>query len=140
MDIKGNAGQVVEEWSWKLTQYYGDILPYKDPFYSLEARDDGWYIVAHPGCVWDYATGWFDFDYIKEASLGHDILHWLIALGIIETRFNPAIDREFYELLRQRGSLSHWRAKWLHRAVKLAWQKKTGIDRPVIYLLNGKRL
>ena len=145
IDIKGNAGQVKETWTWVLQQDFQPKHPFIGPennrYYSLFQLKNRskWAIAAHSGLVWDYASGWFDYDAMKEASLGHDILHWLIALGIISTECNDMIDQEFYLILRHCG-VPHWRAKWLRRGTNTCDQEATGIDRKIIYLNNGKRL
>ena len=139
----GKAGQVVKKWEWKLRYDYNlDPISskYVGRYYSLIPRPDGWYIQAHVGCAWDYATGYFDGDYIKEASLGHDILHWLIAKGVIDTKYNDAIDYEFKQILMIRGNIAPWRATILMKGVNLCDQKLTGIDRPVVRLSRGKRV
>lgn len=145
VDLKGNGGQVVEtDWEWPLTQDLGIHEPWDCRWYGVQCRQHqygiSWYLVAHVGCMWDYATGWFDADYIKEASLGHDILHWLIARGVIAEHFNAAIDEEFYQILIARGGIAPWRARVLRSAVRLVDQKRTGIDRRVIRLHKGQRL
>ena len=148
----GNAGQVVKKWEWRLRCDYGLTLPglstgkqpdqviHRSRYYSLVHRNGFFYIQAHVGCAWDYATGYFDGDYIKEASLGHDILHWLIAKGVIDTKYNDAIDYEFKQILMIRGNIAPWRASILMKGVNLVDQKNTGIDRPVVKLRKGKRI
>lgn len=136
----GNFGQVAELWEWKLRYDYQLTEEWGCEYYGVRLKPDGWYIVAHPGCVWDYATGYFDGDYIKEASLGHDVLHWLIGKCIISPRFNDAIDQEFYEILIERGNIAKWRAAILQKAVGLVDQKPCQPIKKVSYLRKGKRL
>lgn len=139
-DFKNDVGQVaVKPWEWRLTADLGNLEEWSCRWYGIVKREDGFYIYANPGCAWDYATKYFDGDYIKEASLGHDILHWLIARGIIDEKYNSSIDQEFYLLLRDRGGIPHWRAAILRKAVNLVLQKKTGIDMPKYALRNGNK-
>lgn len=144
LDINGDAGQVREEWTWTLSQDFRPLREFDGPsngkYYSLRKKNAvEWEIVAHPGLVWDYATGWFDYDAIKEASLGHDILHWLIAIGVIAEEHNDKIDQEFYLILRS-CSVPHWRARLLRRGTNTVDQDTTGIDRKVLYLNHGRRI
>lgn len=145
IDVNGDVGQVCEhDWFWALRQPYLKTGEFDGPangkLYSLRrVVDDEWWIIAHPGLVWDYASGWFDYDAIKEASLGHDILHWLIAMGVIHESENDKIDQEFYLILRACG-VPHWRAKWLRRGTNTVDQEATGLDRKVIYLHRGQRV
>lgn len=98
-------GQLVVPWEWRLV---GDFkcIPYRGRYYSLlyksDAKDAGWYIQGHTGCGWDFATKFPDFDWIKEASLGHDILHWLIAKGVIPESQNDMIDEELVHIMAAR--------------------------------------
>tara|TARA_R110000803_G_scaffold166755_5_gene230043 strand:- start:779 stop:1258 length:480 start_codon:yes stop_codon:yes gene_type:complete len=147
IDVHGNAGQVTRTWHWPFTPESNQALnkarvqEYRCRWYAIWKDSKGsWWLSAHIGCMWDYATGYWDGDYIKEASLGHDILHWLIALGILPTSMNDLIDREFKAILIERGDIAHWRANILMRGVNLVDQKQTGIDRPVIKLHKGKRV
>lgn len=149
IDIKGKAGQVKEEWRWRVGSRIEPLCafdgPKNDRYYSLEYLGSDalgkreYDIVAHPGLVWDYASGWFDYDAMKEASLGHDIYHFLIAKGIIDASYNDAIDNEFYRILRSCG-VPHWRAKWLRRGTNTCDEVTDGEDRTVIYLNHGERL
>ena len=140
VDIKGDAGQVVEEWRWTLRQDFDPLCEYDGDYYGLMRTAGGkWQLVAKPGLVWDYATGWFDYDAMKEASLPHDILHWLMALGIISVKHNDKVDQEFYLALRW-CRVPNWRAKWLRRGTNTVDQKVTGVDRAVTYLNRGKRV
>jgi len=148
----GNAGQVTKKWEWRLRCDYGLTVPglsvtklppqtiFTSRYYSLVWRDGYFYIQAHAGCAWDYATGYFDGDYIKEASLGHDILSWLINRGVIATKYNDAIDYEFKQILLIRGDIAPWRAALLMKAVNQYDSRLLGTDRPVIKLRKGKRV
>lgn len=148
IDIKGNAGQVKNEWRWIVgsgirpeREFDG---PAHDRLYSLErvwvGASHRWELVAHPGLVWDYASGWFDYDAMKESSLPHDIYHWLIHWGCIAESYNDAIDEEFYQSLVWCG-VPRWRAKWLRRGVNTLDEKSTGTDpQHVVYLNRGKRV
>lgn len=137
----GDAGQVREfDWEWKLSAKVAAFCTeeFKGPWYSLVKRVDGWYIVAHIGCVWDYATGWIDFDWLKEASLGHDILHWLIKRGVLPTAANDAIDDELALIAKVRGNAEGWRQWYLSKATNLCDQKTDGKGREVKYLYGNR--
>lgn len=68
------------------------VQEFRNEFYALELRGDGWWEVAYRGCAWDFATKFPDFKWIKEPSLWHDIHHWLIAKGCISLDANDVID------------------------------------------------
>jgi hypothetical protein len=67
-----------------------------------------------------------DHDFMMAPSLVHDILHWLIARGVISPELNDTIDRELEWAINyfkvsppkwQGGNLlKRWRAKWIRRA------------------------
>lgn len=136
------AGQVVEfDWQWKLSPATAAYCTaeYTHPYgwYSLKRRSDGWYIVAHVGCSWDFATKFIAFDWIIEGSLGHDILHWLIRRGALPEVANGAIDEELVEIARVRGNAPSWRRWYVEKAVNLVNEKaRTGsvIERKIIYM------
>lgn len=133
----GDAGQVREfAWEWKLTPRLARQCTheYHGRWYSLEQRHDGWYIAAHIGCMWDYATGWLNFQWLIEASLGHDILHWIIKRGILPERCNDLIDRELAEIARVRGEAPGWRQWYIRKATNLCNQNTDGKGRKVKYL------
>lgn len=64
---------------------------YKNQYYSIS--EDG-VLVAYRGCCWDGATWFPDFEWMMIPSLIHDILHWLIAKGVIPESENDLIDKE----------------------------------------------
>lgn len=140
--IGRNAGQVAEfDWRWKLSEelYPFIISEYAGPWYSLIQEEDGaWWLVAHVGCAWDFATGWLDWDWLKEGSLGHDILHWLIKRGHIHhgSAANRAIDSELMLICRERGSAFGLKTRsWVIKtATNLLDQKTDGAGREVVYL------
>lgn len=69
------------------------LYGYKNKYYFLEEREDGWWYGGYAGCGWDFATKFPDFDWVKVPSLWHDISHWLIAKGAMHTDANDAIDK-----------------------------------------------
>lgn len=132
-----HAGQVCEfDWEWKLSENIQCTQEYRGKWYSLIKRDDGWYIIGHEGCAWDFATGWFDWDWLKEASLGHDILHWLIKRGVLSETNNDAIDNELMLIARHRGKAFGLKPRsWLIRkGTNLLDQKADGTERTIHYL------
>lgn len=138
--IGRNAGQVREcEWSWKLSEDIVCTQEFHGDWYSLIQKDDGWYVIAHIGCCWDFATGWFDWDWLKEASLGHDILHWLIKRGVISERYNRAIDNELMYIAQDRGTAFGLKPRsWMIKtATNLVDQKRDGEGRKVHYLYGA---
>lgn len=90
-------------WQWKLVENFTPIGTFDNHWYALEKWGDSWWLVAKPGCAWDGATWFPDFDWIMQASLGHDILHWLIAKGVIPEYQNDMIDTEMTHIIDQRA-------------------------------------
>lgn len=93
---------VNEQWEWKLVGDFKPLYEYDGKWYALQKRDDGWYIVAKIGCAWDGATFFPDFKWIMQASLGHDILLWLIAKGVIAESKNDLVDDEIKHIIKAR--------------------------------------
>ena len=92
-------------WKYRVEQtfYYRfkyDFYPsgeYNHPhgYYSLLKIDGHWTGVAFRGCCYDGPSGPMpDVAFMMGPSLIHDLLHWLIAKGIISTEYNDLIDKE----------------------------------------------
>ena len=86
---------IAEYWEHKLFQQYKINSEFDNGFHFLKKKEDGWYIGVYPGCRVDGVTSWFDSDFLFKASVGHDVLCWLIEDGIISEDDNDKIDREF---------------------------------------------
>lgn len=133
MTIVYNEGfskyQVQQPWRWQL-QARVTILKNFDNGYHW-ATTDG-IIGAYVGCGWDGATGFPDYDWIMEASLGHDILHWLIADGVIPESQNNRIDQELENIILARApiprfggmTLLKYHARKVRRATNLVSEKR----------------
>lgn len=103
---------------------------------------------AKAGFAWDGATNFLDFNWILEASLWHDVLHLLIAQGVIPTSENNKIDEELARAIRLLGgsesdgrvadTLLKLRSSYVRRATNLVHQKVVEA-RPVYELKQGKR-
>lgn len=131
------CGQVAEfDWEWKLSAALAARCrsEYEGLWYALVRRPDGWYLIGKVGCAWDFATKFIAFDWVIEASLGHDILHWLIAKGILPEACNDLIDHELAEIAKVRGKAPRWRRWYIEKATNLVNEKATGEDRKVYYL------
>lgn len=132
---KGYKYQLTSPWRWKLRGNFTIVSDYRNQYYwiSKERREIGAYV----GCAWDGASGFPDFDWIMEASLGHDILHWLIEKGIIPESENDQIDAELAEIIRERGRsripdwLLRFRAWYVQKATNLV-DGKLGKSKPEI--------
>ena len=78
-------------------------------YYGVVEDDTGqWFLVFFPGCCWNGATLYFDWRFMQYPSLVHDGLHWLIARGIIDEKYNDIIDMELGYLVR----ISNQKIKW----------------------------
>lgn len=134
---KGYKYQLESDWKWKLQEDIEINYAFQGPYYAL--TEDGW-IHAFKGCAWDGATWFPDFDWIMEGSLGHDILHWLIAHGAIPESQNDLIDKELENIIRARHGnnwfqrrLDKFRGWYVRRATGFVDQK-AGLFKPVITL------
>lgn len=135
----GKAGQVrAHHWEWKLTQDYEITQEFHGRYYSLVNRLGDWWIIAHVDCMWDFATWFPDFKWIIEASLGHDIAHWLIKRGIISERNNDTIDKEMAEIARVRGKANKFQCWLLIKGTNLVNQKADGKGRPLKRLYGNR--
>lgn len=118
---------VARQWEWKLIGDFHPAGTFDTHWYALEKRPSGWWIVAKVGCGWDGATWFPDFKWTMQASLGHDILHWLIAKRIIPESENDLIDREMCHIIKDRGKgyerLLRFRAWYIKKGISLVNQK-----------------
>lgn len=96
---KGLKYQLTKPWVWKLRGNFHVLNFYNGRYYYLKKLGNHWYIGAHVGCGWDGATLYPDYDYMKEPSLGHDIILWLIAKGCIAEEDNNLADIELFHLV-----------------------------------------
>ena len=134
--LKNIKYMVHQQWEWKLV---GDMEPkseYECRWYALKKKEDGWYIIAYPGCVWDGATMFIDFEWIRQGSLGHDILLWLVALGIIDESKNDLIDHELEHIINARAKVPKFGGKSLLKF--RAWYSKTGTH--LAQTKNGEKI
>lgn len=136
--------QLTDDAVWYLHHSITILHDYDCPFYSINKAERK--ITAKAGCCWDGATMFPDFLWILEGSLWHDILHWLIAKGVIPEDENDLIDAELAHIIRvlggstARGRLSGFllsvRAQYVRIATGLANEKK-GNRIPVYQLAHG---
>ena len=118
---------------------------YENEWYAV--RRDSRTLVAKRFCGWDGATKFPDFNWILEGSLWHDILHWLIAKGVIPESENDLIDQELAYIIRKCGGpkargrttdmLLKARSKYVQIATGLA-NEKEGAVIPIYKLEYGK--
>lgn len=76
---------------------------------GLYGNPNKWYIIAWPGCAWDGASKYPDYKWMMAPSLRHDILHWAIKRGIIDTIYNDVIDLELYQAILTGEEPIPWR-------------------------------
>lgn len=115
-------------------------------FYGVDK--DNRVIWAKAGFAWDGATMFPDFDWILEASLWHDVLHLLIAQGVIPTSENNKIDEELARAIRllggdeSRGRIADvmlkLRSGYVRRATNMVHQKVVE-PRPVYEMRQGRK-
>ena len=139
--------QLYEDTKYDL-QLSGIIIrhSFDSKFYGVDK--DQRVLYAKEGFAWDGATMFPDFDWILEASLWHDVLHLLIAQGIIPTSENNKIDEELARAIRKLGGdesrgrvadiLLKIRSGYVFRATNLVHQKVVQA-RPVYELRQGRR-
>lgn len=139
--VRGADGYLDRSWEWQLSDRLAGYCDeeYHGRWYSLVHREDGWYIQAHTGCVWDLATGWIDWQWLIEASLGHDILVWLIKRGAIPESANDLIDKELTLIARARGTAFGLRPRlwFIRKATNLVDQDTDGKGREIVYLYGN---
>ena len=94
--------------------FYNQDLPflteYDCQWYAIRKINGLWYLYVKPGCGWDGASMYFDYRWIMYPSLVHDILHWLIAKGVLPEEANDLIDKELGDCIRY----SKEPIKWIH--------------------------
>lgn len=133
---RGYKYQLVSDWEWALQHKFTIARDYSSQFYWVSKSG---FIGARTGCAWDGASGGFpDFDWIMEASLGHDILHWLIADGVIPESENDLIDAELEAIILARGNprfkwFTRFRGWYVKTATHLVDQKR-GEQNPIIQI------
>lgn len=88
--------QVFSSFSWNLEHKFKIKEELNTRYYSI-TKDGA--ILIKTGCCWDGATWFPDHEWIMIASLIHDVLHWLIARGIIPKRQNDLIDKELAHII-----------------------------------------
>lgn len=142
---RGFKYQLEADWHWKLKGDFTIARNYHNRYYWVST--DG-HLGAFAGCAWDGATFFPDYRWILEGSLGHDLLHWLIAKGIIPESQNDLIDKELAEIIKARAPLPrllpmpvaikllHARAWMVRKGTNLVNQK-SGDVRPLITI--GRR-
>lgn len=92
---KGWKYQLDEDITFKLHYDYSVKEPYSCQYYSIDTDNN---LTIYRGCCWDGPTWFPDFKWMMRPSLIHDVLHWLIAKGVIHEVYNDLIDME----------LEHW--------------------------------
>ena len=85
------------------------IAPYECEWYAIVKRDGLWWLIVFPGTGWDGASMYFDYSWIMYPSLVHDILHWLIAKGVLDESANDLIDKELGDCIRYSDEPIKWR-------------------------------
>jgi hypothetical protein len=119
---------------------------YDGKFYGVDKEQR--VLWAKAGFAWDGASCFPDFNWILESSLWHDVLHLLIAQGVIPVSENNKIDEELARAIRLLGgaesdgriadTLLKIRSGYVQRATNLVHQKVVQA-RPVYELNQGKR-
>ncbi len=119
---------------------------FESRFYGVDK--DQRVLWAKAGFAWDGATCFPDFNWILESSLWHDILHMLIAQGVIPTSENNKIDEELARAIRLLGGeesdgrvadlMLKIRSNYVRRATNIVHQRVTA-PRPVYELNQGKK-
>jgi len=106
---------------------------FNNEFYGVDTSRLLW---AHPGCQWDGATKFVDFKWIMTPSLVHDVLHWLIALGIIPENQNDLIDHELALAIEGNGNrfMKRFRAKYVETFTNLVDEKKGDLSPKIIHI------
>lgn len=116
--------RVQKEWSWKLRSPITILENFNNDYHW--ATTDG-FIGAHVGCGWDGATKFPDYDWIMEGSLGHDILHWLIADGIVPEDQNDLIDAELEQIILARAPIPRIGGMWMLKYHARKVRRATGL-------------
>jgi hypothetical protein len=118
---------------------------YENEFFSVDPETR--VVTAKRWCAWDGATSFPDFKWILEGSLWHDILHWLIAKGVIPEEENDLIDKELAHIIKELGGpsargkikeiLLSFRARYVQLGTNTA-DEKVGSVIPIYKLDHGK--
>lgn len=104
--------QLNQRVEWKiLTPGITILQDYEDPNGYYSVTTDGT-IVGEIGCGYDGPTKFPDVDWMMLPSLVHDILHWLIDIGIIPESCNHLIDEELGAIIAVQQPKSWWGKKW----------------------------
>ena len=104
---KGWKYQVDEDFEFQLHHNFGIKQTYDNGYYRV---DPSGLVKVYRGCCWDGATFFLDTKWMMKPSLIHDILHWLIAAGVIGEWANDLIDMELDHWIRKNKGWS-----WLYR-------------------------
>lgn len=133
-----------EYWEHKLAQQYNILSEFDNGYHFLKKKEDGWYIGVHPGCRVDGVTSWVDSGFLFKASVGHDVLCWLIEEGIIDESDNDKIDREFrlmilefnknYPIWKGGNFVRELRARLAEKGTNLANSYKD--EQPKLYVIE----
>jgi len=127
-------GQLAAQAEWRLRGKFKGLKEYKGRYYSLiQKADKKWYLKAYIGCAWDFATKFPDFKWVKEPSLWHDILSWLIEQGCISEGQNDLIDAEMAHVIRANAKwdwLGKLRAWYIEKGTN-TYDSKAGNERKV---------
>ena len=131
--------------SWKLISDITITRPFENEFFAVDP--DTRVLTAKRWCAWDGATKFPDFPWILEGSLWHDIMHWLIAEGVIPEEENNLIDEELGHIIRALGGpkgkgkikqlLLAFRSKYVELGTHLA-DEEVGGKIPIYKLEHGK--
>tara|TARA_R110000772_G_scaffold217958_1_gene328554 strand:- start:548 stop:958 length:411 start_codon:yes stop_codon:yes gene_type:complete len=85
------------------------------------------------GCCWDGPTWFPDFKWMMKPSLIHDVLHWLIAQGVIPESDNDKIDAELALWIKEGkgkdSKLFNFRAWYVRKATNMVNQKAGDIKK-----------
>jgi hypothetical protein len=117
--------RVVDSVCWKLLGDFNPSGPYRTEYWQLFEWKGDWYVMAKGGCCWDGPTWFPDVEWMMFPSLIHDILHWVIAAGVIPEDSNDKIDAELAGIVRlQGGRMSGLRAWYIEKATNTVDQQK----------------
>lgn len=110
--------QVHQSFKIKLRYNFRIKEDFKSRYYSVTKEGE---LTVHPGCCWDGPTWFPDVKWMMRPSLIHDILHWLIAKGVIHERYNDLIDKELGYWILQDDRASKWHTIFKLRAGYVRW-------------------
>lgn len=116
---------------FKLKNDFKITKEYKNQYYRISKTG---YVTIYRGCCWDGPTWFPDVKWMMVPSLIHDVLHWLIARGVIEESDNDLIDAELgHWIVKEaekvnatslRLNIYKFRAWYVRKATNLVDQKK----------------